>query len=676
MGALFVASIVAFASTTEDVDARFAALARGPYLWTAVWAQVRMLPAYIVLAAAAALLMRPFVRSKSRLGLVLQVIVADVLLILIAVGPALLISPGLFDLVARKLPKVDLYALQRIYLFHVTAALLVALCVTSFLFEVRNLRARLASLVFAVAALVFAWREPPPPRAGSQSRPNVLIIATDSWRYDRVGIHGAAHPKLTPNIDAFAKTAVDFTNVHVSTASTLESWATFFTGLFPPSHGIRSMYPSREETAALEAAEQLLPKMLSRLGYDTFVSSDWVGNCFDLVDMGFAKRNVGPVQNFTSLLLEATMRAHPMIPLFFQGLPGILGDALVQGRASLAASARPSVLTDNLFEDIDTAVRAERPFFGLIFLSPTHLPYNARAPFNTQYTDPSYDGPNRYQVEVRAHELITAGFSPTLSQEAIRHVRDLYDGAVSDFDDTAGRILAALDARNLSSNTIVILTTDHGEDLYDPGSTLGHGTNFFGGDQSTHIPFIIRAPKVAPGRVDALTRSVDVAPTLLSLLNIKPSPKMQGVDLTPLLMGRPWNQDLTAFAETCYLFFPKSKAMTVLTGDERAEVLEVGGAANTLTVDPSFNDNLVLRPDLRSAIIAAKDRMVRTKRWKLIEIPGKTKPILRLYDMLLDPSQRVNLAGRGLLMETELLEMLAQYEPAESRDATSAAVRK
>jgi arylsulfatase A-like enzyme len=671
MGALYIASTFAFALTTEDVDARFAGLARGPYLWTAVWTQVRMLPAYIALAAAAALLMHPFIRSKSRRRLLLQVIGADVLLMLIALGPALLVSPGLFDLVARKLPTIDLYALQRIYLFHAETALLVALGINSFLYEVRNRRARLLALVFAIAAGVFAWREPPWPHAVPLSRPNVLIIATDSWRYDRVGIHGSSHPDLTPNIDAFAKTAVDFTNLHVSTASTLESWATIFTGLFPPSHGIRSMYPSREEVAALEAREQLLPKLLTGLGFDTFVSSDWAGNCFDLVDMGFAERHVGSVQNFSSLLLEATMRAHPLVPLFFQGLPGILGDVLVPGRASLAAAARPSALTDHLFEDIDTAVLAGHPFFGLIFLSPTHLPYSARSPFNTKYSDPGYDGPNRYQVEVRAHELITTGFNPTLSKEAIRHVRDLYDGAVSDFDDTVGHIMAALDARNLSSDTIVIVTTDHGEDLYDPGSTLGHGTNFFGGDQSTHIPFFIRVPKIKPGRVEALTRSVDIAPTLLSLLKIKTSAKMQGVDLTPLLKGQSLRRNLTAFAETCYLFFPKSKAMTVLTDAERAELLEVGGAADTLTVDPNFRDNLVLRPDLRSAIIATKDRMVRTERWKLIEIPGKTKSIRRLYDMLHDPNQRINLAGQGLPVEEALSAMLGHYEPKQSEALTS-----
>lgn len=659
MGALYLAALTAFVTMAGGVTERFAALARGPYLSTVVLAQLRVIPAYVVLALAAAFLVRPFVRGR---WLVARVIAADVVLLLVALGPALLAGPGLFDTVARKLPKVDLYALQRLHVLHALSVLFVLLCAAAFLHAVRGKRARLAVGLALVAVVVLSSRKPTPARSSSSGPPNVLIIATDSWRFDRLGVHGAARDGLTPNLDAFAKTAVDFTNHHVATASTLESWVTFFTGLYLPAHGIRSMYPSREEVASLDARPGVLPKLLAARGYDTFVSSDWVGNCFDLVDLGFTKRRVGPVQNFEALLLEATVRAHPLVPLFFGALPGVVGDVLVPGRAALASAARPGVLTEQLFDEVDASVSAGRPFFGLLFLSPTHLPYNARSPFNVKYAAPGYDGPHRYQVEVSAHELITTGFAPTLAPEAIQHVRDLYDGAVSDFDDTVGHVLAELDARGLAGNTVVIVTTDHGEDLYDPGSTLGHGTNFFGGDQSTHIPFLVRAPGVAPGRVEALTRSVDAAPTLLALLGVEVPREMQGVSLAPLLRGETKDLGLIAFAETCYLFFPKSKAMTGLSDAERAEVVEVAGAADTLEVDPAFRHNLVLKPELRQAVVAAKDRMVRTARWKLIEIPGKTRPIRRLYDVVADPQQRVDLSGQGLAAEAELSALLEQYE--------------
>lgn len=657
----WVLAVAAFARQSSGVAEQFAALARGPYLRFAVGAQLRVLPGYLLLSLALTLLVRPWLGAQTEWRLWGRVLLLDLGLLLVAVGPALLLSPGFFDTVERKL-RVDLTLLERLHGLELLTALFLALVGVALFAHVRRPRWRVGAVLgLGLVSAAATWKAPPP-RAQRLSRPNVLILAADSWRFDRLGVHGAAREGLTPYLDAFARTAVDLRSHHVSSASTLESWTTVFTGQFPPAHGLRSMYPSREEVRAVEAQPGLLPKVLAANGYDTFVSSDWVGNVFDLVDFGFARARVGPIQNFEALLLEATMRAHLPVALFFGALPGPVGDALVPGRASLAWAARPAVLMDQLFEDIDAAVAAQRPFFGVLFVSPTHLPYNARHPFNAKYAAPGYAGPHRYQVEVRAHELITTGFAPTLAPEVVQHVRDLYDGAVSDFDDTAGAVLRGLEARGLDASTIVVVTSDHGEDLYDPGSTLGHGTNFFGGDQSTRIPLLVRAPGLAPRVVDTLTRTVDVAPTLLSLLGLEAPASVQGVDLGPALRGETGDLGLTAFAETCYLFFPKAQAMTGLSEAERAEVVDLAGAADTLEVDPSFRHNLVLRPALRQAVIDAKDRMVRAGRWKLLVIPGKTRELVRLYDLEADPHQRVDLAGRGLPAEAALRAALEAYE--------------
>jgi arylsulfatase A-like enzyme len=660
--ALWVLSVGSFVSQSAEVAERFAALARGPYLGFAVTAQLRALPAYLVLAVVLAVLVRPWLGASMGPRLWGRVLLLDVVVLLAALGPALRLSPGFFDSVERKL-RVDLSVVERVHGLEFLTVLLVAFVAAAFWFWITGLRRRVIALLVCGGLTAAASHRSTPPRAGSLQQPNVLVIAADSWRFDRLGVHGASRPGLTPNLDAFATTALDLRNHHVSTASTLESWTTVLTGQFPPRHGLRSMYPSRDEVAAVEQSPALLPKLLAAQGYDTFISSDWVGNCFDLVDFGFASKHVGPIQNFEALLLEATMRSHVLVSLFFSAVPAPVGELLVPGRASMAWAARPQVLTDQLFDDIDASVRAKRPFFGLLFASPTHLPYNARHPFNSKYAASGYDGPHRYQVEVRAHELITTGFSPTLPPETIQHVRDLYDGAVSDFDDTAGDVLRRLDERGLADSTIVIVTSDHGEDLYDPGSTLGHGTNFFGGDQSTRIPLLMRVPGGPTGTVEALTRTADVAPTLLSVLGLPVPSSMQGVDLSPLLKHEVADLDLTAFAETCYLFFPKSKAMTGLTDAERAEVVDLAGAADTLEVDATFRHNLVLRPAYRQAVVDAKDRMARDARYKLVVIPGKRRELVRLFDMRDDPQQRVDLSGQGLAIEAELRARLDRYEP-------------
>jgi arylsulfatase A-like enzyme len=657
--AAWAASVASFVAQSSGIAERFAALARGPYLSVAVVAQLRVVPAYLVLAAVLTLLLSPVRRFLAGRLWLLRLAAADLLLLLLGLGPALLVSPGFFDTVERKL-RVDLAALERLHVLEAATVVLVVLTLAAAGAVVRRWRWRLVGLGALAVLLVASSRHPEPPRATKLAKPNVLILAADSWRYDRLGVHGG-RAGLTPALDAFAAGAIDFRQHHVATASTLESWTTMLTGQLPATHGLRSMYPSRAEVRAVEQRDDLLPKTLARAGYDTFVSSDWVGNHFDLVDYGFGRRDVGPVQNFEALLLEATLRAHPLVAVFFAGLPGPLGDAFIPGRASMAWAARPSVLTDRLFEGIDASIAAGRPFFGVLFLSPTHLPCNARHPFNARYAAPGYDGPHRYQVEVSAHELITTGFAPTLPPHVIEHVRDLYDGAVSDVDDTLGSVLRGLDARGLD-DTIVIVTSDHGEDLYDPGSTLGHGTNFFGGDQSTRIPFLIRVPQRRARVVEAVTRSMDLAPTVLSLLGLEVPASMEGVSLTPLMDGTSTDLGLIVRAETCYLFFPKARAMTGLTEVERAGVVELAGAADTLEDDPAFRHNLVLRQEFRAAVIAAKYRMVRTARYKLIVIPGKTAPIVRLYDMVEDPQQRRDLSGQGLDVEVELRRLINSRE--------------
>jgi arylsulfatase A-like enzyme len=658
-GLIYLGALAAFVRGASEITERFGALARGPYLTTSLVTQARMLPAYAVMALVCALLVRPFVKPGR--WLLLRVAACDAAVLLCALGPFLLFSPGSFDSVARHLTFVSLFQLQRFGVLHALSLLFVVLVVRAALHALPSARARIGVAAASFLTISACFVTPSPARAKPAAKKNVLIIAADSWRYDRLGVHGSPRTDLTPHLDAFAKGAVDFQQHHVATASTLESWVTFFTGLFPPQHGIRSMYPSKAEVDAVEQRPTLASVLRTR-GYETFVSSDWAGNCFDLIGLGFEHRRVSPVQNFEALLQEQSVRAHPLVPLFFAPLPGALGDALVPGRESLSASTRPGVLVDQLFDDIDSSAAQEKPFLGLLFVSPTHLPYNARSPFNAKYVDPAYDGPNRYHVDIDAHELITTGFAPTLSPAAIAHVRNLYDGAVSDFDDTVGDVLRRLEARGLLDDTIVIVTSDHGEDLYEPGSTVGHGTNFFGGDQSTRIPFLVRAPGLAPRVVTSLTRSADVFPTLLTMLGEAPPAAVDGVDLLPLARGQTDDLGLTAFAETCYLFFPKAKAMLGLSEAERAQVVDLAGAADTLEVDPSFHHNLVLRPQFRQPVIDAKDRMARTATWKLIQIPGKQTPVRRLYDMTRDPQQQVNLAGQGLPIEAELARQLDAWE--------------
>lgn len=685
-GLLYLWSLYGFLRFTGRQGDLFSDLAVDRYLGTIVWYQLRVLPAYAVLWAVASAMTWPVLRHRpvltaerrwGRLRRLATLAALDGLLGLLSLGWVYQLNPGFLDGMARKgspyLPGFDWYALHRWHVLDGVAALFFAWGAYAGWTYARIWWARLrasqgaakalwALPVVAIAVAVgLSLRPPPAPPKAADTPPNVLIIASDSLRYDRLGVHG--HDRdVSPNIDAFAKTAADLRQLHVATASTLESWITTFSSRLPPDHGVRYMYLRREQAEAASQLADMLPRWLTTQGYETFVVSDWAGNCFKLVDVGFARNDASDTQNFTSFIMESTIWGHFVFPLYFSNS---FGELLIPEVARTTKYLRPRALTLRTLDRIDDATRAGKPFFGLLFFSTTHLPYTARYPHNVRYTDPAYQGPHKYEIDVKVHELISKGFEQAPAPETVAHIRDLYDGAVHEFDAHVGEVLAELDRRGLADNTVVVITSDHGEDLYDPGSTLGHGTNFFGGDQSTRIPFFIRAPGVTrPGSaVDALTRNIDLAPTLVSLLGLTPPPGWTGVDLRPLLTGQATDLDLPVFGETCYLFFPKREGMSVLTEAERARLLDASGARDTLEVDERFDDNIVVKAELHDVALATKDRMVRTRRWKLVEIPTVDgEPIRRLWDMQRDPHQTTDLSGQGLPVMAELSALIAAYD--------------
>jgi arylsulfatase A-like enzyme len=126
-----------------------------------------------------------------------------------------------------------------------------------------------------------------------------------------------------------------------------------------------------------------------------------------------------------------------------------------------------------------------------------------------------------------------------------------YLGAIAFVDSQIGRVLDALRQRRLLERTIVAVTGDHGEGLGEHGERTH---KLFVYESVLHVPLILRVPSgFAPGRrVDSVTRSVDVLPTLLDLLGIADTDARDGTSLTPLMTGRVADLGLEAYAESAY----------------------------------------------------------------------------------------------------------------------------
>ncbi|MGH7296321.1 MAG: sulfatase-like hydrolase/transferase, partial [Polyangiaceae bacterium] len=279
------------------------------------------------------------------------------------------------------------------------------------------------ALWFAVLALFFAgpvsrWREWPPrlsrwgrrladvgavsgsalvllllvltiPTAGaapSDARPNVLVLAADSLRADRLD------PRTAPHLSALAEHGTRFDRAYVSLPRTFPSWVTILTGRHPHHHGIRNMFPRWEERAKDFDA---LPERLARAGYATGVVSDYAGDVFSRVDLGFGLVDA-PEFDFRQLVRQRALeRETPLMPF----LHSRLGRVAFPVMREMNDAADPGMLARD-------AVRAMRrleghgPFFLVVFFSTAHFPYAAPAPYYRRFTDPAYRGRYKYDRPV------------------------------------------------------------------------------------------------------------------------------------------------------------------------------------------------------------------------------------------------------------------------------------
>jgi arylsulfatase A-like enzyme len=270
-----------------------------------------------------------------------------------------------------------------------------------------------------------------------------------------------------------------------------------------------------------------------------------------------------------------------------------------------------------------------------VFYSTAHFPYAAPAPYYRRYTYDDYDGRFKY------YRPVGLGREAPPDEKDTKQIQGLYDGAVASIDAAAGKLLATLESRGLADDTIVIITGDHGETLYESAHGQGHGDHLFG-DEGTHVPLIVydpRAPQAAsqatPGhsrRVTSIARDVDIAPTLYELTGVEPPDDLDGRSLAPALSGGSLTPAL-AFAETGLWF---TEEIAALPPEDR---LPYPGIANLTEIDPSHGDEIVLQKAVKPLTIVAKHRMVRDEKWKLIYMPTRSGVKYMLFDTEADPGE-------------------------------------
>jgi hypothetical protein len=467
----------------------------------------------------------------------------------------------------------------------------------------------------------------------SQSRPNVLLLAADSLRPDH--LDDARAPRLA---ELERRSAV-FERALTPLARTFPAWVSIATGKYPHHHGIRHMFP-RWETR--ERDFDTLGKRYVEAGYRTAVVGDFAADIFRRIDLGFEHVRT-PTFTLRELVREHLFKNDPWLLAF---LRGSIARRLVPQIVEMHEATDPWAVTADAIEEIDGA--GEKPFFLTVFYSTTHFPYATPGPYHAQFRAEGYDGPFRY---AKADDLSVGG---AISQRDVDQIRALFDGAIRATDDAIGTLLDELKARGIADNTVIVVTADHGEQLYEYGRTQGHGDHLFG-DESLRVPLLIHDPRRrSTARYPHAVSLVDIAPTLLELSGLPSLPAPDGRSLAKVLYGETV-APVPVYSETGLWF---TELIPEVPPDLR---LFYPDLTRLSEVDRPHGDQIVIRKRYESLAVAAKHRMVELGNHRLLYAPTRRGPRYFLFERREDPGMVRNVAAEHPEIVSNLKPLLFHF---------------
>jgi arylsulfatase A-like enzyme len=336
---------------------------------------------------------------------------------------------------------------------------------------------------------------------------NVVLVSIDSLRADHVRSYGYAR-ETTPTLDRIAAEGALFESVVAESTWTLPSHVTMLTGVGSLVHRVDQFAGARLDDAFATLAERF-----QAAGYAT----------------------------------EGIYSGPYLHPLFgfgrgFERYEGVLGDVSLDGeidleepdagRKIMRANSRAHrtvtspEISKRAVDFLDR--RDDRPFFLFLHYFDVHYDYVPPEELWRRF-DPDYQGSLRGE-NYRRNDAIHRGMDP----RELSHVVARYDGEVLFTDRHIGAVIDALERKGLKDDTLVVITSDHGEEFFEHGNK-GHGQTLM--DETLLVPLIVRLPGRIPSglRLREQVRHLDIAPTVLSLAGLKS--ELPGQDLEPALTG-------------------------------------------------------------------------------------------------------------------------------------------
>ncbi|MBI4908390.1 MAG: sulfatase-like hydrolase/transferase [Acidobacteria bacterium] len=439
--------------------------------------------------------------------------------------------------------------------------------------------------------------------AQSTQRPNVLWIMTDQQRFDCLGANGNRILR-TPNLDKLAARSANYQLAFVQSPVCVPSRVSYFTARYPHSHKNRVNY------TPLDSREVLGQQIFHDAGYQTGVVGKlhyWPPTAEHARSLGWDRvrldDGIGGTDAYSDYVATVKRKNyHATAPL--PGKNPFRGAAPYNETPTGWTAAEAKKMLREL-------AGGEKPFFQYISFFKPHAPYTVPEPFDSMYDDAQIPLPRQMTLEeiqrlpLPLQKLILRGRQPAYNMDRTRlqWIYRSYYASVSMIDREVGEILDVLQMSGKADNTIVVFSTDHGDQLLEHGL---EGKNLFF-EASVRVPFLISyRPRIAAGKRDQFAEMVDVMPTLLDICGLPARTSMQG-------------RSLVSAAPREFAFSENIIPEVITGGTLEMPYVPGKGVAG------------VRHPDAK---------MIRGRRWKFNYYPGNGG---ELYDLANDPHEERNL---------------------------------
>jgi arylsulfatase A-like enzyme len=357
------------------------------------------------------------------------------------------------------------------------------------------------------------FEELAPPSPVAADKPNVILIVVDTLRADHLSSYGYHRP-TSPQLDALAADSTRFDRCISPSNWTPPGHASIFTGRFPISHGAHKFVsegnPAYPTCFPLDRSEVTIAEILADEGYRTAAV---------VANFAFVSRALGLDQGFQFWFAAPPKRLKPLLLSFafkfeLLGQSSFLVDPVPYRRA--AEIKNTCLWWIERFGD--------RPFFLFVNFMDPHYPYSPPSPWSGSFIDQPAPSPIPGFPGVVRNGLTI----PTDSQRSL--ITSLYDSEIAYVDSEIGLFLSGLKRRGHYSDSIIVVTSDHGELLGEHG-LFEHQIGLY--EPVTRVPLIYKPARTTPKPLASrpVVQTVDIVPTILDALEIPVPGVVQGCSL-------------------------------------------------------------------------------------------------------------------------------------------------